>query len=149
MNPWKVIAIRLLVIGLVLFFAVGCASTRGGAGVEWGSGEAGRHAELRAARGHGPPPQAPAHGYRDKYCYRYYPAREVYFETGRRIYFYLEGGVWKSALTLPYHLQVNLGDHERLELYSDTPFAYHEDKSRKQHWIPPGQARGQVGGLNY
>jgi hypothetical protein len=139
MNRWKVISPRLLAAGLTLLFALGCASPHAGAGV----GVAPDHRPgTRVAQRQGPPPHAPAHGYRDKHLYRYYPAREVYFHMGRRVYFYLEGQVWKASVSLPYHLQISLGDYVRVEMYSDTPYEYHAkhagDKNRK---VPPGQAK--------
>jgi hypothetical protein len=42
----------------------------------------------------GPPPHAPAHGYRAKYSYRYYPSSYVYFDVSRKCYFYLDGDNW-------------------------------------------------------
>ena len=42
-----------------------------------------------AAKESGPPSHAPAHGYRAKHQYHYYPANEIYFDSGRGIYFFL------------------------------------------------------------
>ncbi len=129
-----------VVLGALLTMAVGCSSTRGGVGVEWGGG--GHPREAGPAYKGGPPPHAPAHGYRAKHCYRYYPAKDVYYDTGRRIYFYIEGELWKSGASLPYHLQAGLGVYETVELDDDTPYAYHAGKkgapARK---VPPGQAK--------
>lgn len=135
----KVIDIRLFVVGLALFFVFGCASTRGAVGVGWG--EPGYHPEARPSHGHGPPPHAPAHGYRAKHCYRYYPANEVYYDTGRRIYFYMEGGAWVSDALLPYHLRVSLGNYETVEMYSDKPYRHHHKyRDKGRHHGPPGHA---------
>jgi hypothetical protein len=142
MNRWQVLDIRLLLVGLILLFTFGCASTRGGVGYEWGSAEPTHQQETKVAHKHGPPDHAPAHGYRAKHSYRYYPEKEVYFDTGRRIYFYIEGEIWKSDVSLPYHLEVSLGKYQTIELYSDTPYEYHEKhKSKKKHKVPPGQAK--------
>lgn len=142
MRRWQVADIRLLLAGLILFFMFGCASTRGGIGYEWGSQEPAPQSETKVVHKHGPPNHAPAHGYRAKHCYRYYPAKEVYYDAERRIYFYIESQIWKSDVSLPYHLEVNLGAYQTVELYSDTPYAYHEKhKSKKKHKVPPGQAK--------
>jgi hypothetical protein len=45
----------------------------------------------------GPPPHAPAHGYRAKYSYRYYPSCYVYFDISSKFYFYLAGDGWKVS----------------------------------------------------
>ena len=148
MGCWKVVDLRLLLAGLVLPFTFGCASTSGRVGYEWGSQEPAPQQETKVAHKHGPPDHAPAHGYRAKHCYRYYPAKEVYYDTGRRIYFYIEGEIWKSDASLPYHLKVNLGKYQTVELYSDTPCAYHKKhkhkhkhkrkhkhKHKHKHWV--------------
>ena len=80
----------------------------------------------RVARPTGPPPHGHALGYRAKHRYWYYTSKEVHYDTGRRLYFYIEGGLWKSGLSLPDHLGVDLGGFQRLEIYSDTPYAHHE-----------------------
>jgi hypothetical protein len=50
----------------------------------------------------GPPPWAPAHGYRAKYhTYYYYPSIEVYYYPTVRRYYWLEGGDWKVGTWLP------------------------------------------------
>ena len=86
----------------------------------------------------GPPPHAPARGYRAKHQYRYYPACSVYFDTGRRIYFYLEGDNWEVGASLPSSLQMRLGDYVNMELDTDRPYIYHEDHVKK---YPPGQMK--------
>jgi len=140
MDNWKAINFRLVAIGLMLLFAIGCASTRGAIGVGWG--DPAPHPEVQVAHKNGPPSHAPAHGYRAKHSYRYYPANEVYYDTGRRIYFYIEGGDWVADALLPYHLRVSLGDYERVELYADTPYEYHQRyKSKGRYKAPPGQAK--------
>ncbi len=144
MRHWKVVDIRWLLAGLVVLFMSGCASTRGGIGYDWGSQEPTNQSETQVSQSKGPPDHAPAHGYRAKYSYRYYPAEEVYYDTGRRIYFYIEGDVWVSDALLPYRLRISLGDYETVEMYSDTPYEYHEKhkrKYKKKHKVPPGQAK--------
>jgi hypothetical protein len=140
MKSLKLTSLRFLALGAMLFFAFGCASTRGAVGVGWGNSSP--DYDVQGAHKNGPPPHAPAHGYRAKHCYRYYPANEVYYDTGRRIYFYIEGGAWVADALLPYHLRVSLGQYKTVELYSDTPYEYHKTyKSKEKHKVPPGQAK--------
>ena len=86
----------------------------------------------------GPPPHAPAHGYRAKHQYRYYPSRSVYYDTGRDIYFYLKGDSWEVGVSLPNHLRIGLGDSVRIELDTDKPYIHHAEHVRK---YPPGQMK--------
>lgn len=140
MNYLNVIDKRLLAIGLMLFFAFGCASHRGGAGGEWGSLEPVDHQEVSAAQKHGPLSHAPAHGNRAQYRYHYYPASEVYYSTWQRLYFYVEGGVWVADALLPYRLRKSLGKYINVEIYADTPYEYHKHIYKKHYRVPPGQA---------
>ena len=86
----------------------------------------------------GPPAHAPAYGYRAKYQYRYYPACSVYFDVGRKLYFYLEGDQWRISAELPNRLRVGLGDYVFLEMDSDRPYL---DNKNHQQKYPPGQIK--------
>jgi hypothetical protein len=70
----------------------------------------------------GPPAHAPAHGYRAKYNYNYYPKENVYFDTSRKLYFYMDGDNWRASVSLPLDLKVRLGDHVNIELDFDKPY---------------------------
>jgi hypothetical protein len=141
MNYRKVIDKKLLAVGLMLFLVCGCASTRGGAGVEWGSKEPVHDQDVSVAHNEGPPPHAPANGYRAKHYYRYYPASEVYYHTGRRVYFYIEADIWVSDALLPYQIRASLGNYTTVEMYSETPYRYHEKKYKKHYKAPPGHTK--------
>jgi len=70
----------------------------------------------------GPPLHAPAHGYRAKHHYHYYPRAEVYYDTSRKLYFYMQGDGWKASVSLPLDLKVRLGDYVSVEMESDKPY---------------------------
>ena len=85
----------------------------------------------------GPPPHAPAHGYRKKHAYRYYPSSHVYYDTGRRLYFYLESGAWRAGVSLHGSIRVNVGEAVTIEMASDTPYVeFHTHKVK----YPPRHA---------
>ena len=86
----------------------------------------------------GPPPWAPAHGYRAKHQYRYYPEARVYYDTGRSLYFYYEGGRWGASVSLPSSIRINVSDYVSLEMDTDEPYRYDSDVIKK---YPPGQQK--------
>ena len=85
----------------------------------------------------GPPDHAPAHGYRQKYQYNYYPEASVYFDVNRRIFFYLDGG-WRSASYLPRELNIRLGAPVAIEMELAAPYERY-DEHRKA--FPPGRGK--------
>lgn len=52
-----------------------------------------------------PPPWAPAHGWRAKHQYVYYPSAEVYYAPASRMWFWLGGNGWQAGVSLPGALQ--------------------------------------------
>lgn len=52
-----------------------------------------------------PPPWAPAHGWRAKHRYVYYPSAEVYYAPDTRMWFWLGGNGWQAGVSLPVALQ--------------------------------------------
>jgi len=91
----------------------------------------------------GPPPWAPAHGYRAKHRYYYYPSTFVYFDVERKLYFYLEGDSWRAGASLPARISPNPGDHVSLEMDTDKPYEFHADVAKK---YPPGQLKNKEKG---
>lgn len=100
---------------------------------------------LTARAGATPPAWAPAHGWRahhgehhaDRdegrevrhaarvYHYDYYPRQQVYFAPERHVYFWLDGGTWRTGVQLPS--AIVLGSHVPLELDDERPYARHPD----------------------
>ena len=143
-NLFKGILILLVPLFLTLLLAA-CGTNGGSFGVIWGKGE-GSKAPKEYKKG-GPPSHAPAHGYRAKHHYRYYPSCSVYYDTGKEVYFYLEGDNWRISASLPNHLRINLGDFVSIELDTTKPYMYHhEHKAKYPHAehvkkYPPGQLK--------
>ncbi len=88
----------------------------------------------------GPPAHAPAHGYRAKHKYRYYPDCSVYHDTERGLYFYIKGGNWEVGASLPNNLQMGLGESVSLELDTDRPYVHNADHIKK---YPPKKSKGK------
>jgi hypothetical protein len=135
--------IKRLVIGLAIgIFAIGfngTVSAGGSISIKWGKGsESDNPPVAKKHKKQGPPAHAPAHGYRAKHQYRYYPSRSVYFDTGRGLYFYLKGDSWEVGASLPSSLRVGLGDSVSIELDTDKPYTHHAEHVKK---YPPGQQK--------
>jgi hypothetical protein len=128
----------LRVLSCILFLSSAIACTTVGTGAYFADEPGPRN---------GPPPHAPAHGYRAKYTYHYYPQAEVYFDISRKLYFYMEADEWKVSASLPGGLRAHLGDHVTIETDYDKPYMRSkeskESKESKGKW-PPGQAKKKV-----
>jgi hypothetical protein len=137
---------KRLFIGLVISFfivstiiPVGCAPKRVKVVYEKdGNSEYSEVGHKHKHKKKGPPPHAPAHGYRAKHQYRYYPSSSVYYDTGRRLYFYIKGGNWEVGASLPNQIRIGLGDSVKIELNTDKPYIYHSEHVNK---YPPGQLK--------
>lgn len=86
----------------------------------------------------GPPPHAPAHGYRAKHMYHYYPSAHVYYEPARGVYFYYENGNWRVGASLPAHIRISAGERVVIQMDSDRPYVDFEAHKKR---YPPGQAK--------
>ncbi|GAB3034894.1 MULTISPECIES: hypothetical protein [Oleiagrimonas] len=73
-----------------------------------------------------PPPWAPAHGYRAKHHYVYYPNGEIYYAPERRMWFWLSGDDWQAGVTLPSALRayVRVGG-VNIDLDATRPYERH------------------------
>ena len=120
-------------------FTIGCAPKRVEVVYEKDSNH--EHSEVYYKHKHkkkGPPAHAPAHGYRAKHQYRYYPSQSVYYDTGRRLYFYIKGDNWEVGASLPNHIRIGLGASVSIELDTDKPYVHHAEHVKK---YPPGQMK--------
>jgi hypothetical protein len=112
----------------VLLSALGCSGYYRGGGFAYGPKE-------------GPPPWAPAHGYREKHQYNhhyyYYPQVRIYYNLDRKVYYYYYEGQWRIASSLPHNVKIR-GDYVELGMDTDKPFRYHREVEKK---YPPGQMK--------
>lgn len=107
--------------------------------IKWGKGTDSENQQtVNKDKKGGPPDHAPAHGYRAKHQYRYYPTKSVYYESTRRLYFYLKGDNWEVGASLPTNLKADLGDYVNIELDTDRPYDYHSEHLKQ---YPPGQTK--------
>lgn len=97
--------------------------------------------DLSAQGRHGPPPWAPAHGYRAKMAqryarehnYYYYPRYNCYYDTDRRVYIYMNGGSWAISAGIPMRYRefdLDNSPHVSLRMESETPQIYNREHRR-------------------
>jgi hypothetical protein len=87
------------------------------------------------APGHGengPPPHAPAHGYRNKY--RFYPEQNLYYDITRDIYFHYDDGRWRQYDHNP--VQIQLGPFFSIQMDTDTPYTRFDEHKREFRVLP-------------
>jgi hypothetical protein len=136
--------------GVTIFFAIFSLSVffsstvfaGGSFSIKWGNNKEPENNQVNNTYKHkkkgGPPPHAPAHGYRAKHKYRYYPSSNVYKDTERGLYFYLKGDKWEAGASLPLPLKESLGESVSLELETDKPYIHHTEHVKK---YPPKKSK--------
>lgn len=78
----------------------------------------------------GPPPWAPAHGYRAKTRYVYFPDQNFYYDLNSHNYIYLNGPTWSISASLPrIFVGINLGGSTQVQLdfVGDRPYRYNSE----------------------
>jgi len=97
------------------------------------------------AERHGPPPWAPAHGWRQKHeAYHYYPVIQVYYYPAARKYYWLEAGQWKIGVRLPSHYVIE--EHRALVVELDDEPHKHHHKIKAQYppdYFERGKGKGK------
>ena len=73
-----------------------------------------------------PPDWAPAHGYRAKHRYMYYPSHQVYYEPASTTWFWLEGSNWRFGSRLPVYYQQYTRGGVWVDLDDDRPYHRHD-----------------------
>lgn len=82
----------------------------------------------------GPPPWAPAHGYRAKTRYVYFSEHNFYYDNSRGIYIYLSGRNWEVSASIPSlfkSVDLNAAVKIDLDFTADDPQKYNADHKRK------------------
>ena len=138
----KHLRISVVVLSVVCFLSSN-AYAGGGFSIKWGKDNNAEQQQVehksKKKKG-GPPAHAPAHGYRAKHQYRYYPSSNVYKDTERGLYFYLKGDKWEVGASLPLPLREGLGESVTLELDTDKPYIHHAEHVKK---YPPKKSKAK------
>jgi hypothetical protein len=145
-NAYMRRSLHFLVAGTLVLAFTSTTLAGGAISIQWGdnskpqSSTGGVYSQKKG----GPPPHAPAHGYRAKHQYRYYPNCNVYHDAGRGVYFYLQGDGWAVGASLPLDLRSDLGVSVNLELDTDKPYehnAEHLKQYPKEKYKPAKAAK--------
>ncbi len=131
----------------VIFLVTAFFSSSGFAGgsftFKWGKDTEPEQQQVKQKNKHkkgGPPAHAPAHGYRAKHQYRYYPSRNVYHDAKSGLYFYLKGDNWEVGASLPIPLRNELGESVSIELETDKPYIHHAEHVKQ---YPPKKSKSK------
>jgi hypothetical protein len=125
-----------LATGIALLFLGGCGSVS----VRSSSGGEEPHVHKQKK---GPPAHAPAHGYRKKNSYHYYPSSHVYYDTGRKVYFYMDAGNWEFGVSLPSRYRIDIGEAVSIEMDTRTPYVEFEQHKIKYPSGKSGKSKGK------
>ena len=123
--------VTLLVFIILLGFTIGSriAWAQGGSvTVQWGDqGQEGPPEKYKkGGKKGGPPPHAPAHGYRAKHQYRYYPCCSTYYDADRGMWFYIKTGDWAIGVSIPTSLKAQLGHYVNISMDTDRPYEFND-----------------------
>lgn len=78
----------------------------------------------------GPPPWAPAKGYRAKTRHIYFPQQNFYYDIQTHQYLYLNNGNWLVSVAIPApFISINLGSAPQIQLdyYGAYPYYYNSN----------------------
>lgn len=137
----------LVLTAAAALIPVGCSRVD----IGWSSGRTASVKPGPPSRGKGPPAWAPAHGYRRKMAYYYYPDHEVYFSLETKQYSWREGVQWRVGVTLPSSLNIDIvfDRHHRIEVAGEGPHVFHAQVAAQypRNGNGNGKARGNGKGL--
>jgi len=82
----------------------------------------------------GPPPWAPAHGYRAKTRHIYFPNQNMYYDIQKSNYIYFSNGKWSISTRVPsIFVGINLGKSTQIQLdyFGSYPQYFNKDHKIK------------------
>ena len=67
----------------------------------------------------------------EKYVYMYYPSNNIYYDSGRGLYFYTRNGAWKTSKSIPAGLSSGIGSYVTIGMDTDRPYTHHDEVQKK------------------
>lgn len=121
--------INFLVFTLLLVLLIGSARSSQAQGKSKDT-----HNSKGSKKEAGPPPWAPAHGYRAKTRYVYFKDYNVYYDNSRGVYISVSGGKWIVSAKIPSSISgIDLVAAVKIDLDvdGDEPQRYNADHKKK------------------
>lgn len=113
----KLLKVTLSVIvlsSLICFLSTEGASAQG---KSHDKGKSEKVKKVKMVKKHGPPPWAPAHGYRQNTRHIYFPKQQTYYDIERGVYISLQGSKWEVSASIPLPLKgVDIKAAAKIEL---------------------------------
>lgn len=72
----------------------------------------------------GPPPWAPAHGYRANQRYYFFPDMGIYFDISKNGYWHLTGVSWVFSVNTPHNFDPYREYKTQIDFTGDSPYLY-------------------------
>jgi hypothetical protein len=113
-------------LALLLFFG----TTENG----FAQGKSQKKEKTNVKKENGPPPWAPAHGYRAKTRYVYFTEQNFYYDNTRGVYIYLSGKNWEVSASIPNifkNVDLSAAVKIDIDLESDDPQKYNAEHKKK------------------
>lgn len=117
-------------VALLVCAALACMSCMTGSA----SRRPGSPRETVASKPKGPPPWAPARGYRAKTRHIYFPDFGIYFDVRREVYIFQDRGGWAVSVSLPSGITIDglkASVQIELELDTDSPQKHNKEHREK------------------
>lgn len=95
----------------------------------------------------GPPPWAPAKGYRAKTRHIYFPQQNFYYDIQAHHYLYLNNGNWSISVNIPApFININLGNVAQVQLdyYGANPYHYNTNHCTRYRKVRVYEPRHEV-----
>ncbi len=120
----------ILLISACLLLAIFFITTESG----FAQGKSQQKQKAKEKKEVGPPPWAPAHGYRAKTRYVYFTEQNLYYDNTKGVYIYLSGKTWEVSASIPNifkNVDLSAAVKIDLDLDSDSPQKYNEEHKKK------------------
>jgi hypothetical protein len=62
----------------------------------------------------------------------------VYYDVGRRVYFYYSGNGWRVSVSLPGEIHIDANKYVELDMDTDEPYRYQSEVVKR---YPPGHQK--------
>jgi hypothetical protein len=95
---------KIFALLVLTFFLFSGVSAQGNSGKDKNKSDKNvSKGKTNTPKGKGPPPWAPAHGYKKRHVY--FPDHKTYYDQNEGVYIYYSNGNWTLSVEVPIHLK--------------------------------------------